>query len=74
MSFDDRPSCPRTRASTQADDGACTEWILAFARMTPFPLDTGKWTDFLDSLEEPPRELPGVQALFAKRSPFEDCD
>jgi uncharacterized protein (DUF1778 family) len=42
--------------------------------MTSFPLDTEKWTDFLDSLDAPPSELPGVQALFAKRSPFEARD
>ncbi|MDZ7856908.1 hypothetical protein [Sphaerotilus sp.] len=42
--------------------------------MTALSLDTEKWTYFLDSLEAPPRELPSVQALFAKRSPFEDHD
>lgn len=63
------------RSVSESDSGSTaprSEETLAL-RQT-FRLDTAKWTDFLDALETPPRELPGVQALFAKRSPFEDRD
>lgn len=67
-------------AAAQADRRSVSEFVLdsalsraqeTLAQRQHFGLDAAKWTEFLGALESAPRELSGVQALFAKPSPFE---
>jgi uncharacterized protein (DUF1778 family) len=67
-------------AAAQADRRSVSEFVLdsalsraeeTLAQRQHFGLDAAKWTEFLGALESAPRELPAVQALFAKPSPFE---
>jgi uncharacterized protein (DUF1778 family) len=48
---------------------ARAEEMLAMRRH--FGLDAEKWSEFMAALDAPARELPQVEALFAKPSVFE---
>jgi uncharacterized protein (DUF1778 family) len=67
-------------AAALADHRSVSEFVLdsalsraqeMLAQRQHFGLDAVKWAEFLGALESGPRELPAVQALFAKPSPFE---
>lgn len=67
-------------AAALADRRSVSEFVLdsalaraeeTLASRQTFGLDAAKWVEFVEALDAGPRELPSVEVLFSRPSPFE---
>jgi uncharacterized protein (DUF1778 family) len=80
-SFRVEPAIDRlVREAAAASGQTLTEFVLGaaglaadrvLARRTPFVLERGRWERFVELLDRPPRDNPGLERLFSQPSVFD---
>ena len=73
----------RLSAAAEAKHQSVSQFVLesalgradeALAGRHRFPLNADRWAAFMAALDAPPRDLPRLERLFRKRTPFDAPD